>query len=308
MGSLFGVLLFEAGNEVLLYDIWLEHLQAIQENGLQIHNQAGEVSSVRVPVTFRLSADQISQADLIILETKTYDTVTALEPLKAHLSPTTRVLTLQNGAGNYEIMRRVLPDHPRIIIGVTAHGSNVLGPGIIRRTGVGPTEIGDPTLAWEYRGEIVELIQIFNDASIETTLAENIHAAVWAKLAANATINPLTALTGLKNGEILEDEQLLTLTEQIVVEMLAVMDALDIPRIKDDYAAYARFVMDVTWESYSSMLQDIRFKRRTEIESINGAIARFGRQEGVATPVNDWITALVLNRQRDYLEESRGVL
>lgn len=124
-------------------------------------------------------------------------------------------------------------------------------------------------------------------------VVDNVHAAVWAKLAANAAINPITALTGLRNGEILDDPDLVVTYRQIVEEMLAVMDAKGIPRIKADYVDYAGYVMEVTASSRSSMLQDIRFRRRTEIDAINGAIVKEAQRRGIEVPANQLVLSLI---------------
>jgi 2-dehydropantoate 2-reductase len=305
MGGLFGAKLWTAGHDVLLYDIWSEHVEVVRSNGLAVEELDGAIARYRVPITDELPAT-IAAAELILLEVKSYDTFAALAPIRDQLEPGTFVLSLQNGVGNYEEMHRALPDHERLIIGTSAHGSNVVGPGHVRRTGIGPTEIGDPGELKLVPFDLVPIADAFTEAGIEMNVVEYVHAAVWAKLAANASINPITALTGLRNGEILQDPDLVSTYTQIVEEMLAVMDAKGIPRIKDDYVAYAGYVMEITSTSYSSMLQDIRFRRRTEIDAINGAITRFGQELGIPTPMNQTIAALVRNRQRDYLEEGRA--
>jgi 2-dehydropantoate 2-reductase len=306
MGSLFGARLAAAGHDVLLYDIWQEHVGTIRRNGLIIEEVDGTPINYQVSATDQLPQAVIPAAELVLLEVKTYDTMDALRPLRPHLREATYVLSLQNGVGNLEQMKLALPEHERLLIGTTAHGSNVVGPGRVRHTGAGPTEIGDPRTALRVPFNLAPIAEAFTRAGIVTSVAPNVHAAVWLKLAANATINPLTALTGLRNGELLHDGYMLGLAEQIVLEQLAVMDAMEIPRVKDDYFAHARMVMDVTAQSYSSMLQDVRFRRRTEIEAINGALGRFGDAADVPVPVNHWVAALVRNRQRDYLDIGRG--
>lgn len=306
MGGMFGAKLWTAGHDVLLYDTWSEHVETIRSNGLAVEELDGAVARYRVPITDQLPST-FAAAELVLLEVKSYNTAAALTPLQGRLNPDTFVLSLQNGVGNYEEMQRALPDHDRLIIGTTAHGSNIVGPGHVRRAGSGPTEIGDPSEVKLVPFDLQPIAEAFTGAGIEMHIAENIQAAIWAKLAANVSINPLAALTGLRNGEILDDPALVATYTRIVEEMLAVMDARGIPRIKDDYVAYASTVMEATAMNYSSMLQDVRFRRRTEIDAINGAISRFGHELGIPTPVNDTIAALVRNRQRDYLEDGRAV-
>jgi 2-dehydropantoate 2-reductase len=305
MGGLFGAKLWAAGQDVLLYDIWREHVDEIHEHGLLVEEVDRSAARVRVPVS-HAPPSAISEAHLVLVEVKSYDTYEALRPFRDCISPAAYVLSLQNGVGNLEEMRRALPNHARIIVGTTAQGSNVVGPGHVLRTGAGPSEMGDPRADGRELERLAEIAGVFTSAGIEMTVADEVLAAIWAKLAANAAINPLTALTGLRNGELPYDSGLVALYRGIVEELVAVMDRLGIPRVKDDYVAYAEFVMDATASSYSSMLQDVRHRRRTEIDAINGAIARYGQELGVPAPVNAMVAALVRNRQRDYLEEGRG--
>ena len=304
MGGLFGAKLFQAGNDVLLYDIWREHIERINVDGLIVEEVDGEREAVGVPASSTNPA-AVATADLVLVEVKTYDTFAALTTIKPWLPPTARVLSLQNGVGNLEEMRRALPDHPRILLGTTAQGSNVVAPGHVLRTGAGPTEIGDPEDV-SNAGGIQDIASTFSDAAIPMTVAPDVMPAVWLKLAANAAINPLTALTGLRNGDLPDATGMPAVYRSIVNELVAVMDGLGIKRIKDDYVAYAEMVMRVTATSYSSMLQDIRNRRRTEIDAINGAVARFGADLGIPTPVNQMVASFVKQRERDYLEEGRG--
>lgn len=304
MGGLFGAKLHLAGNEVVLYDIWREHVDAINARGLLVEEVDGRRERVPVKAVSE-PPRELTEAELILVEVKSYDTYGALTAVREWVPPGAFVLSLQNGVGNLEVMRLALPDHERIIIGTTAQGSNVIEAGHVLRTGAGPTEIGDPRPAPE-SDALERIAAAFCAAGIPMTVAPDVLPVVWAKLAANAAINPLTALTGLRNGDLPTAPGLPQIYRAIVNELVAVMDALGIARVKDDYVAYAEFVMEATATSYSSMLQDIRNRRRTEIDAINGAVGRFGREVEVPTPVNDMIAALVRNRQRDYLEEGRG--
>lgn len=298
MGGLFGAKLAATGNDVLLYDTWSEHVAAVERLGLSIEGIDNTVVRYRVRATDQPPRD-IAEAELILVQVKGYDTYQALRPFNGHLSPDAFVLSLQNGLGNLEQMRQALPGHHRILLGTTAHGSTVLGPGRIRHAGKGATVIGDPAITATPRFQLGPIRAAFQKAGFETDIASNIHSAVWAKLISNVVINPLTALTGLRNGELLDDPRIVAMMEATIAEALAVMEAAGVPPAVDDFYHHARRVMEMTRPNVSSMLQDIRAGRRTEIESINGAVAHLGKELGVATPVNNWLTALVQHREKD---------
>lgn len=301
MGGLFGAKLWAAGHDVLLLDIWDEHIDVVRRDGITIIEVDGSDATHRVPIS-RPMPEAAAAADVLLVEVKTYDTVSALEPYRDRLNPNAVVLTLQNGIGNDEALGEALPGHGRIVLGTTAQGSNVVAPGRLQRTGAGPTEIGIARGSRVDRNELHEIADAFSGAGIPMSVVKDVYGAVWAKLSANAAINPITALTGLRNGELPSVAELRHLYVSVIDELTSVMDVLKIPRIKDDYVAHAEFVMEVTATSASSMLQDVRFRRRTEIDAINGAISRLGESHGIATPANAHLTALIHGLERSYLK------
>lgn len=299
MGGLIGARLSSAGSDLLLYDIWQEHVEAIQRHGLLIETLDGTQIRYRLRATERVP-EELAEADLVVVMTKSYDTFTALQPLAGLIRSDAVVLSLQNGLGNEEQIRAALPEHRRLVIGTTAHAAQVRAPGRIWHAGKGPTAIGDPAA----RGAtptfpLTGLRNLLQKAGFETTIARNVHAAVWTKLIANAAINPTTALTGLRNGQLLDDPDVATIVEQVVNEVLAVMRAAGIAPLVDDPLAHARAVMQATRDNDSSMLQDIRRGRRTEIDAISGAIVRMGDELGVPVPTNRWLAAFVRHREDD---------
>ena len=110
----------------------------------------------------------------------------------------------------------------------------------------------------------------------------------------NAATNPVGALTGLTHGRVCEDGGLRRLVSELVDEGKSVAGAQAIELDADpeeliDYAARP----DVAYDHKASMLQDVEARRETEIDYLNGGIARFGREHGVATPLNEGVTALI---------------
>jgi 2-dehydropantoate 2-reductase len=298
MGGLFGARLAAAGHDVLLYDIWREHVEAIQAHGLVIEELDGSVVRYRVPATDR-QPSALRDADLVLVQVKAYDTYGALAPLAALIPATAYVLSVQNGLGNLEQMRRALPAHERLLLGTSAHGSMVLGPGRLRHTGRGLNVVGVADPASAASCDLSALRETLTGAGIETDLAENIHLAIWKKLAANVAINAICALSGVRNGTLHDDADLSSLSQAAVLEMVAVMTATGLDPGAEDYLAYSRLVMKWTAPTEPSMLQDIRRGRRTEIDAINGAVAKLGDELGVPAPVNRWLAALVRHREAD---------
>jgi 2-dehydropantoate 2-reductase len=273
MGSLFGALIAEAGNDVWLLDIWEEHINAIKEKGLTIES-AEQTRSVLVNAT--TNPNQIGAADLILIFVKSMHTQKAADTSRALVGKETVVLTLQNGMGNADILVETIKSAP-VLAGTTSHGATLLGPGKIRHAGRGPTIIG----MWsDTESSLAKRIAAaFNNAKIDTEVAENIRDVVWGKLLINVGINAITALTGIKNGQILDLEITKALSRAAVEEAMAVARAQGI-HVRDDAPEHVFQVAQATVLNRSSMGQDVDNKRSTEIEAINGVVVREGRRLG----------------------------
>jgi len=287
MGSLFGAMLSRSGtHEVWLLDVWEEHINRVMSGGLIVESEDEQ------PV-FRLQAttdpEAIGVADLIVVFVKAYLTREAVEFGLPMVGTNTVFLSLQNGLGNVENIRRVVPDAP-VVGGVTSQGSTMLGPGRIRHGGRGPTAVGD--MDGKTTAVVERIAALFNQCGVPTEATTDIQRLMWEKLLINVGINPVTAITGFKNGELLDLEETKSLTATAVkeAEKVAVKKGIALPGNAVDRVFE---VCKATARNRSSMGQDIDNGRRTEIDFINGAIVREGEALGVATPVNATLTCLV---------------
>ncbi len=293
MGSLFGALLAESGEDVWLYDIWEEHVKAINEKGLGIELD-DKTRSVSVNAT--TDKGQIGKTDLAIIFVKSTQTGDAARTASELMGNNGFVLTLQNGMGNADIIGEVI-DPDRIIAGTTSHGATMLGPGSIRHAGTGPTVIG----MWSgiQKTGIQKIADVFNKAGIITETVDDVRNVIWAKLLVNVGINAITALTGIKNGRILD----LSATKEL--SCAAVEEAMEVARaqgvkVADNTVEHVFQVAEATSANRSSMGQDVDNKRQTEISAINGAVVREAQKLGINVPVNQTLTALVETLQAHY--------
>jgi len=295
MGSLFGAMLAEAGNEVWLYDVWQEHVQAVNRAGLSIERE-GQTRVVRLKAT--TEPDQIGRAELTIIFVKSTQTRAAAQTAQQLAGSDGSVMTLQNGMGNADIIAEfIAPD--RILAGTTSHGATMLGAGRIRHAGIGATTIG----TWAATGQGRELAGRFADfftaAGIETGAVDEVRSVVWNKLLINIGINAITALSGIKNGQILDLAITRELSRAAVEEAMAVARAQDIA-IKEDAVDIVFKVAEATAVNRSSMGQDVDNRRQTEIAAINGFIVSEAQKLGIAAPVNFALTALVKTLESHY--------
>lgn len=287
MGCLYGGHLAEAGVDVSLVDVWREHVDAINAKGLHMTGVSGD-RVVHVPAT--TDPETVGKVDLVLLFVKSYDTAQAMRDSGSLIGGDTYVLTLQNGLGNLEAITEAV-GAGRVLGGTTSHGSTLVGPGEIRHAGVGPTVIG--TLDGGSRSMAETAADMFNGAGLQTRVSGDVRGDIWGKVLVNLGINALTALTGLRNGQLLEIPELRLLMRLAVEEgmMVAEADGVDLGPL--DHLAHVYEVAEATGANRSSMLQDVDRRRRTEIDALNGAVVGLGEKLGVETPVNRALTALV---------------
>lgn len=295
MGCLYGGLLAEAGNDVWLIDVWKDHVDAINTQGLHIEGVSGNRTIKNIKAT--ADSKEIGTVDLAVVFVKSTLTDIAISQNKAVVGENTAVLTLQNGLGNIEKIQSVV-NKKNIIAGTTAHGSTMLGPGKIKHAGQGATIIGE--LDGNTTERMKQMKEMFESAKFETEVSDNILGLIWDKLLVNVGINALTAITELKNGELIEHEETEWILEQSVKEAMRVANAKGIKLGIEDAVAHTKEVCKATAANRSSMLQDVTNKRKTEIIMINGAIVREGEDYEIDTPINNVLTKLILTKEKSY--------
>jgi 2-dehydropantoate 2-reductase len=295
MGSLFGGMLSLAGHEVVLYDIFREHVEKVTADGLSIEDAAtGRIVTAHP----RASTDPQAArgADVLIIFVKS----TATEEAAALFAPVAGdqaiVLTLQNGLGNEAIISARFGAR-RTAAGVTSQGATFLGPGRIRHAGKGPTHL---CMSEGGNEKLAALADALEGAGFETHVSPDVAGLVWSKLVINVGINALTAITGQVNGKLVESEETKAIMADLVREAVAVAAATGITLSYEDPLAVVYDVARKTGANRSSMLQDFDRHRRSEIDVMNGAIVREGGRAGVAVPVNETIARVVRAMERSW--------
>ena len=287
VGSLFAANLATLDDvEVWAFDLNEAHVDAIKKNGLQLIG-AGEVLG-RPNATSDPTA--LPTCDFGIVATKAMHAGAAIAAT-AHAFADGAVASVMNGVGNEETLAAHVE---RVIRGTTFPAGKVLEPGVVQWDVKGDTTFGP----FEPRPVAVSAIEPLADACTRAGMPANAvddaRPGQWRKVIFNAATNPIGALTGLTHGRVCERPDLRALVSSLVDEGKAVAAAQGITLDADpeeliDHAARP----DVAYGHKASMLQDVEARRATEVDFLNGGIARFGRELGVATPLHDTITALI---------------
>jgi 2-dehydropantoate 2-reductase len=301
MGSLFGGRLSQAGHEVLLYDIYREHVEAIQKDGLTIEDLAtGKQEVCRPGATSK--AEDLGDVGILVIFVKSAATESAARQFSGITGKQTIAVTVQNGLGNERILKGFFGAE-RSAAGVTSQGATFLGPGRIRHAGRGPTHL---CMSDRVNEKLESFVTALNAAGLETDLEENIQDLIWSKLIINVGINALTALTALPNGRLLEFPDCKALMADLVAEAVMVAQRRGVHLTYTDPLQTVYQVAEKTGGNRSSMLQDFDRKRQSEVDFINGAILREAEDLGLDVPVNRAVTRLVRVLDAVHAEQSRG--
>jgi len=301
IGSLYGAFLSKLDENNVILVGRNPHVAAIRAKGLLIQ---GIMGKWKFNLNAVEDASEIDKADLILLTTKTYDTISAIKTAKHLVDKGAYVLLIQNGLGTEEQVANEL-DSTRVLRATTCMGALRVEPGVVEATGCGLTEIGSRFP--ENYDYVLELTEMLKKCGFEVRASDNIEGVVWTKTLVNCGINPVGALTGFKNGEVYKNPQLRQLVIRLVEEAVAIVKALGIELTTEDPVRYALGTAKATGDNVNSMLQDVLAGKRTEIDSITGEIIRLGKELGIETPSNESVYALVKAIESKYLEDADAI-
>ena len=279
IGSLFGGYLARE-NEVTLICREL-HAEAIRKSGLAITGFAD--FNVRPHAV--TSTAGLEPPEILFLTVKAYDTQAALEDIKKLMSPGTVLVSLQNGLGNGDVLRDALPE-ARLVTGITSHAAIHRSPGVVEHTGKSYTTVGGSD-------DAKAVAKLLNKAGFETAVSDDIDRDIWYKALVNSAINPIATLLREKNRAIFLHKELAPLIDCIVTEGVEVAFTHGITLDRELALEKVMSVAVETANNVCSMRQDIENGHRTEIMQMNGAIASYGKDVGIPTPVNGLFTALI---------------
>ena len=288
MGSVYAGLLADAGHEVWAVDTWAAHVDAIRRDGLRIEGASGD-RTARVRAT--TEAREAGPCDLAIVATKVRHTAAAARAAGEILRPGAAAVTIQNGLGGGDAAVAEL-GAGRVVIGVAGgFGARMLAPGHARHEGMELIRLGEA--AGPATGRLREIAGVWEGAGFRVRCFDDIRQLVWEKLICNGAFGAVCALTGMTVGEVLDSADAWPVAAACAREGAAVARAKGIRLGFDDAEAYARDFGAKIPGGRPSMWQDLKAGRPSEIDAINGGVARAGREAGVATPTHDLLAGLV---------------
>lgn len=297
MGSLFGGLLCEGGLDVILVDVWPEHVDAINRNGLRIVGYGGDRT---VPIRAITGVGVRHPVDIVLVQCKAAATREAVRGAQGLWGNNTVAISFQNGLGNEEAIAAVIGAE-RVLGGTTSQAASIVAPGVVRNYSNLVSRIGEMQGGTSERA--TRIAEAFTNAGLTTIASAAIQYDIWNKLFANVAVGPTSAV---RNKTIYEVKAIPDLWEAALAaldEALAVSHAegFDFSREQARAVLLQIVAEDGTGDNKSSICVDINKKRPTEIDVINGAIVRLGRKHGIPTPVNETLVAAVKELEREYI-------
>lgn len=286
VGGYFGSLLAKAGNDVLFIARG-ENLAAITSRGLIVESETSGNFTVEANAVERPDGTWI--ADLVLFCVKSYHNSVAMDTIAPAVGPETAILTLQNGVGSGDELSAVFGAQ-RVMLGAAYVEAAHPAPGIFREVGwegriVFAEQDGNPSR----RGAEIE--QTFTDAGIDSEIAEDIEQALWNKLVYICGLSGMTCITHSSFAEVMDSPETREMTLGVITEAAAVGKASGVNLAPDLIDSTMNIFIEDKDHLISSMHADLNAGRPMEFGNLNGKVSELGRELGVPTPINDFITA-----------------
>ena len=290
VGGYFGGMFTRAGAPVVF--IGRKHFaDAVNAKGLVLDKSEGQ-ERIRARATVDVSA--LRDCPLILFSVKANDTLSTAKEIAPFVRPNAIVVCLQNGLDNADQIRAEA--NVAVVPAVVYVAVSVPESGRVKHLARGDLIIGPPS------EQTTELANLFIRAGIPCRVSDNIEGELWLKLLRNCALNAISALGRVRYGQIVQSDYARKLMEQVVDEVLAVARGAGVvlPGIQDresGMAAAMELAIQMA-DAFSSTAQDLNRGRVTEIDALNGYIARRAAELGIPAPVNHALFTLVKLAER----------
>lgn len=293
MGSRFGLMLHQAKNDVIFIDGWQEHVDKINRDGLRADFNGKEIIA-KIPAYHQDHAAEINfSADLIIIFTKAMQLEKMMTSIQNMIGDQTKILCLLNGLGHEDnLVKYVSKEH--ILLGNTMWTAGLVGPGKVKLFGDGYLELQSLSSTGEAAAQ--KVLTVLNAAKLNAKYSPHILSSIYRKACVNGTMNGLCTILDSNMADLGATTPISAIVNSIVQEFAAVAKHEGVKLDLDEVFAQIQSCYDrkTIGLHYPSMYQDlIKNHRLTEIDYINGAIARKGRKYGIPTPYCSFLTQLI---------------
>ena len=296
MGSVYAALFAEAGHEVYGVDVWAEHVDAINRDGLRLEGASGDrtVSGIRATQ----DGASVGHCDLYVLATKASGVGPAAQTIAPIMGPESMVITIQNGLGAGERIAQFMPTD-RVLLGVAdGFGASMKGPGHAHHNAMNLIRLG------EMDGGISDRLQqitgVWRQAGFKVKAFDDIDQLIWGKYICNSTFSGPCTVFNCTLGELMANPDWWEIGKGCALEVYALGRHKGIDFNFDDPIEYVTAFGNKMPDARPSMLLDHLARRPSEIDAINGMAVELGREYGIATPYNEVLSAVVRQRETEF--------
>ncbi len=296
MGSVYAGLFAEAGHEVHAVDVWQDHVDAINRDGLRLEGASGD----RVVQGIRATSNgaEVGECELYVLATKAAGVGPAAKTIAPLMGSESIVLTIQNGLGAGERIARYMATE-RVLLGVAdGFGASIRAPGYAHHNAMNLIRLG------EMNGGISERLEritsVWQDAGFNARAFDDIDELIWGKYICNVSFSGPCTVFDKTLGELMADPVTWSIATGCALEVYALAKAKGITIKYDDPVEYVAAFGNKMPDARPSMLLDHHARRRSEIDAINGMVVELGRELGIPTPYNEVLTAVIRQREEAF--------
>ena len=296
MGSIYAARFSRAGHEVVAIDIWQDHVNYINRNGLFIDGPDGQIIAKNIKASTKFS--DLKECHFYIVATKAMNLEESIKNLKDWINLNSPIITIQNGLGAGDIILRHMPEN-NIILGVAeGFGASLQKPGHVTHTANKKIRLGSISKISSEK-ELQNIVDAWRSGGLKTEIYKNIEQLIWEKLLCNVTLSGPCSIFGCNVNELFNNQEYWNFALNCMQEAYSVGLSMGVPFSFEDPVAYVSGFAKRVGSAKPSMLQDYENKKKTEIDFINGAIPPLGAKSKIPTPFNDHVCKIIREAERE---------
>ena len=289
MGSVYAVMMAEAGHDVVAIDSWQPHVDAINTTGLRLSGVSGDRTVASITAATSLAGT--APCDLYIIATKAAHVGVAAQAISGVMRPDSLILTIQNGLGADERIAQHMPTD-NVLLGVAeGFGASMQGPGHAHHNAMKLIRLGE--MGGGISERLTALESLWQGAGFAARAFPDITQLIWEKFVCNVTLSAPCTAFGCHVGGLMANPEGWQTALACAREAYQCGLAEGVAFSFDDVARYVTAFASLVPDASPSMRLDHLAGRASEIDAINGMVPVIGARHGIATPVNETLSALV---------------
>ena len=293
MGSIYAVMMAEAGHDVWAIDSWADHVDAINADGLRLEGISGDRRLTSINAATDLAA--AGMCDLYVIATKAGGVGEAARAVAGVMGPHSLVLTIQNGLGAAERIAAHMPAG-NVLLGVAdGFGASIRGPGHAHHNAMRMIRLGE--IEGGMTDRLRDLETLWQEAGFTARAFDDITQLIWEKFVCNVTLSAPCTTFDCNVGALMANAESRAVALACAREAYQCGLAEGVNFSFQDVETYVTEFASLMPDASPSLRLDHLAGRASEIDAINGMVPVIGARHGIETPVNETLSAIVRARE-----------